>query len=99
MNDDNNYVQINKHIDTLPMIMDWEIDSFLIAVGSMGFAIIFSGLFVYLSLIFGITFLVINETLKETKYKNYIVHIMYMLGLKNPKTNRLPASNLRIFVG
>lgn len=72
MNDDNNYVQINKHIDTLPMIMDWEIDSFLIAVGSMGFAIIFSGVLVYLSLIFGITFLYVNEKLKDTKYKNFV---------------------------
>ena len=83
MNDDNNYVQINKHIDTLPMIMDWEIDSFLIAVGSMGFAIIFSGVLVYLSLIFGITFLYVNEKLKDTKYKNFIIHILYIYGLKN----------------
>ncbi len=95
----NGYVQINKYIDTMPMVMNWEMDTFIIAVGTAGFAIIFSGLFVYLSLIFGTTFLVINEKLKETKYKNYIVHILYMLGLKNPKTNRLPRSDLRIFVG
>ncbi len=99
MNDDNNYVQINKHIDTLPMIMDWEIDSFLIAVGSMGFAIIFSGVLVYLSLIFGITFLYVNEKLKDTKYKNFIIHILYMVGLKNPKTKKLPRSDIRVFIG
>lgn len=99
MNDDNNYVQINKHIDTLPMIMDWEIDSFLIAVGSMGFAIIFSGVLVYLSLIFGITFLYVNEKLKDTKYKNFIIHILYMVGLKNPKTKKLPCSSIRVFIG
>ena len=99
MNDDNNYVQINKHIDTLPMIMDWEIDSFLIADGSMGFAIIFSGVLVYLSLIFGITFLYVNEKLKDTKYKNFIIHILYMVGLKNPKTKKLPRSDIRVFIG
>ena len=68
---ENDYIQMNKYIDTLPMVMNWEMDTFIIAVGTAGFAIIFSGLFVYLSLIFGITFLVINETLKETKYKNF----------------------------
>ena len=99
MNDDNNYVQINKHIDTLPMIMDWKIDSFLIAVGSMVFAIIFSGVLVYLSLIFGITFLYVNEKLKDTKYKNFIIHILYMVGLKNPKTKKLPRSDIRVFIG
>lgn len=96
---ENAYVQMNKYIDSLPMVMNWEMDTFIIAVGTAGFAIIFSGLFVYLSLIFGTLFLIINEKLKETKYKNYIIHIMYMVGLKNPKTKRLPLSNLRVFVG
>lgn len=96
---ENGYIQMNKYIDTQPMVMNWEMDTFIIAVGTAGFAIIFSGLFVYLSLIFGTSFLLINEMLKETKYKNYIVHILYMAGLKNPKTNRLPLSSLRIFVG
>lgn len=99
MTNDNGYIHMNKYIDTLPMVMNWEMDSFIIAVGTAGFAIIFSGLFVYLSLIFGTLFLVINEKLKETKYKNYIVHILYMYGLKNPKTTRLPCSNLRVFIG
>ena len=50
MSSDNDYIQINKYIDTLPMVMNWEMDTFIIAVGTAGFAIIFSGLFVYLSL-------------------------------------------------
>ena len=86
INDDSGYVHINKYIDTLPMVMNWEMDTFIIAVGTAGFAIIFTGLLVYLSLIFGITYLILNEKIKETKYKNYMIHILYMLGLKSPKT-------------
>ena len=99
INDDSGYVHINKYIDTLPMVMNWEMDTFIIAVGTAGFAIIFSGLLVYLSLIFGITYLIINEKIKETKYKNYMIHILYMLGLKSPKTKRLPLSSIRVFLG
>ncbi|MAC85085.1 MAG: type IV conjugative transfer system protein TraL [Arcobacter sp.] len=99
MNEDSKYIDINKYIDTMPMVMNWEMDSFIIAVGSAGFAIIFSGIFVYLSLFFGISFLIINEKIKDTKYKSYLTHILYMLGLKKPKSNRLPKSELRVFVG
>ena len=60
MSSENGYIQMNKYIDTQPMVMNWEMDTFIIAVGTAGFAIIFSGLFVYLSLIFGTSFLVIN---------------------------------------
>ena len=60
MSSDNDYIQMNKYIDTLPMVMNWEMDTFIIAVGTAGFAIIFSGLCVYLSLIFGTSFLLIN---------------------------------------
>ena len=45
MSSDNDYIQMNKYIDTLPMVMNWEMDTFIIAVGTAGFAIIFSGLF------------------------------------------------------
>ena len=42
MSSDNDYIQMNKYIDTLPMVMNWEMDTFIIAVGTAGFAIIFS---------------------------------------------------------
>lgn len=99
MNEDNKYVEMNKYIDTMPMFMNWEMDTFIIAVTTAGCAIILSGLFVYLSLFFGISYLIVNEKIKNTKYKNYLNHILYMIGFRNPKTNRLPKSELRVFVG
>ena len=36
MSYDNDYIQMNKYIDTLPMVMNWEMDTFIIAVGTAG---------------------------------------------------------------
>jgi len=47
--------------------------------------------------IVGSTMAYFNEKLKNTKYKNYLRHIFYMLGFISPK-KRLPPSYKRYFL-
>ena len=97
--EENQYAHMNKYIDSMPMIMNWEIDTFIAIVLAIGMAVIFQGTFAYLSLFGGVSFAVFNEILKNTKYKNYLTHVLYSYGLKNSKSKRIPQSHVKVFVG
>lgn len=96
---ENGYVEINKFIDTKPMFGNWEIDTLLvfcvfIAIGLMFTKGIFAnGVFVALGVIAAKYY----EKLKKSRVKGFFSHVMYMLGLRQPKT--LPPSYMRYFLG
>lgn len=96
---DSDYVYINKHIDSLPMFLNWEIDvilSFLLCFYSgIIFANSFWGLFMFLLL--GIMVGWIYGKIKNSAIKGYFKHIQYMLNFREPKT--LIPSYKRRFLG
>jgi len=97
--EENGYVKMFKFVDTLPMFMSWEIDSFAIMSIFWGIGIIFSSGFLMSALMFtlGVFIGSMYEKIKNHKIKGFFKHILYMLGLIEPKT--LPPSYMRIFKG
>ncbi|WP_187648659.1 type IV conjugative transfer system protein TraL [Nitrosophilus labii] len=93
------YIHINKYIDTKPMFGNWEIDTLVVFSIFIGIAIMFTKGFIPFSTFFGLGVLTatLYEKIKKSKIKGFFLHILYMLGIRQPKT--LPPSYMRIFTG
>ncbi|HID0230863.1 TPA: type IV conjugative transfer system protein TraL [Campylobacter jejuni] len=96
---ENGYVEINKFIDTKPMFGNWEVDTLAIFCIFIATAIMFAkGLVAYgIIITFGVVAVKYYEKLKKSRVKGFFFHIIYMLGLRQPKT--LPPSYMRYFLG
>ena len=88
------YVEINKFIDTKPMFGNWEVDTLMVFSVFVGIAIMFTKGFIPFATFFGTG--VLAATL-YAKIKGFFLHILYMLGIRQPKT--LPPSYMRYFIG
>lgn len=95
----NGYVEINKFIDIKHMFGNWEIDTLIVFSAFLVIAILFTKGFVAFSVFFALGVLAAKyyEQLKNSKVKGFFFHIIYMLGLRKPKT--LPPSHMRHFLG
>ncbi|OCR99537.1 hypothetical protein A9K75_06610 [Campylobacter fetus subsp. testudinum] len=95
----NDYVYVHKHIDSLPMFLNWEIDVILTFVGSFYIGINFSSKFSNMITFVFIGFILsyLYAKLKSSSIRGYFSHIRYMLNFKQPKT--LIPSYQRHFLG
>ena len=93
------YVEINKFIDTKPMFGNWEVDTLMVFSVFVGIAIMFTKGFIPFATFFGTGVLAatLYEKIKKSKIKGFFLHILYMLGIRQPKT--LPPSYMRYFIG
>jgi len=93
------YVEINKFIDTKPMFGNWEVDTLLVFTVCIGIAIMFTKGFFPFATFFGTGVLAatLYEKIKKSKIKGFFLHILYMLGIRQPKS--LPPSYMRYFLG
>ncbi len=92
-------VKINKHIDTKPMFLNWEIDVLLVFFGIFYMGILFTNSFSSLILFVftGIFVSYLYNKFKSTTIRGISKHIIYMLDIKTPKY--LIPSNKRNFIG
>jgi len=93
------YIEISKFIDTRPMFGNWEIDTLMIFSLFIGIAIIFGkGLIPFMTFFgLGVMSAIFYEKLKKSKIKGFFLHVLYMLGIREPKT--LPPSYMRYYIG
>lgn len=93
------YATINKYIDTKPMFGNWEVDSFAILILFIGMGAFISPNILPILAFTGIGFIAAKfyEKAKKAKMKGFFFHILYMLGIRMPKT--LPPSHMRYFLG
>ncbi|EGK7562045.1 type IV conjugative transfer system protein TraL [Campylobacter coli] len=96
---ENGYVEINKFVDTKPMFGNWEIDTLIVFSVFIAIAIMFTKGAVAFGVFFALGVIAAKyyEKLKKSKVKGFFFHIIYMLGLRQPKT--LPPSYMRYFLG
>lgn len=96
---ENGYVTINRFIDTKPMFGNWEIDTLIVFSVFIAIAIMFTKGAIPFATFFllGILAAKYYEKLKKSRVKGFFFHIIYMLGLRQPKT--LPPSYMRHFLG
>lgn len=96
---ENGYVEINKFIDTKPMFGNWEVDTLAIFSIFIAIAIMFARGAIAFGIFFalGVVAAKYYEKLKKSRVKGFFFHIIYMLGLRQPKT--LPPSHMRYFLG
>ncbi|AXL29205.1 type IV conjugative transfer system protein TraL [Campylobacter jejuni] len=96
---ENGYVEINKFIDTKPMFGNWEVDTLAIFSIFIAIAIMFARGAIAFGIFFvlGVVTAKYYEKLKKSRVKGFFFHIIYMLGLRQPKT--LPPSYMRYFLG
>ena len=99
MNAPDGYEKNYKFLDSKPMFLSWEIDTFMIFAVSFGFALLFTNQFIHFAIVtgMGIIFAGLYEKVKNSSVKGFFWHIAYMLGIKQPKT--LLPSYKRYFVG
>lgn len=92
-------VTINKHIDTLPMFLNWEIDVLIVFFATFQSGVLFTNSFLSLVLfvICGILLSYLYSRFKSTTIKGIPKHIMYVLGFR--KTKYLIPSHKRNFLG
>lgn len=93
------YIDINKFIDTKPMFGNWEVDTLMVFSVFIGIAIMLTNGFIPFLTFFGAGVLsaTLYEKIKKSKIKGFFLHILYMLGIRQPKT--LPPSYMRYYVG
>ncbi len=92
-------VKINKHIDTKPMFLNWEIDVLLVFFGVFYIGVLFTDSFTSLILFVfaGMITSYLYNKFKSTTIKGISKHVIYMLDIKTPK--HLIPSSKRNFIG
>ena len=95
--EENQYQYMNKYIDVQPMFLNWEMDTIIWFVVGFGGVNIFDGAMAIVSLAIGVGYGILNDKMKNSKYRNFVMHIFYMVGFKQPK-KRLPPSYKRYFL-
>jgi len=93
------YVEIFKFVDTKPMFGNWEVDTLIVFSVFVGIAILFTKGFLPFAIIFaaGVVAATVYEKIKKSKIRGFFLHILYALGIRQPKT--LPPSFMRYFIG
>jgi len=97
MHDENQYIYMNKYIDSLPMFLNWEMDVIIIFLGGFGTWLVIGGTFGIICFLTSLIIAYFKSKLKTTKYKNYFFHLLYSLGFVD--TKNLPKSHEKYFVG
>jgi type IV conjugative transfer system protein TraL len=96
---DDVYSKNYEFIDSKPYFLSWEIDTFIVFTTFFGLALMLTKTF------FAFSFLVASgvfaagfyDKMKNSKIKGYFWHIIYSIGLRQPKS--LPKSYMRTFIG
>ena len=85
---DDDYIYINKHIDSMPMFCNWEIDVIIAFTSCFYCGIVFANTFtsLFLFLISGLVISWLYAKIKSNSIKGYVKHIFYMFNIKEPKT-------------
>lgn len=93
------YVEINRFIDTKPMFGNWEVDTLMIFSVFTGMAIMLTKGFLPFTTFFGTGLLAaaLYEKIKKSKIKGFFLHLLYMLGIRQPQT--WPPSYMRYYLG
>jgi len=93
------YVKNYEFLDSKPMFMSWEIDTFLVFTTFFGLALMITNSFLPFSILVGtgIIAAAFYEKIKNSRVKGFFWHVLYAIGLKQPKT--LPPSYMKIFFG
>lgn len=96
---DDVYIKNYEFIDSKPYFLSWEIDTFIVFATFFGLALMLTKTFLAFTFILtiGIVSAITYDKIKNSKIKGYFWHIVYVIGLKQPKT--LPPSYMRIFIG
>jgi len=96
---DDVYVKNYEFLDSKPYFLSWEVDTFIIFSTFFGLALMLTKDFIPFMIFFaaGILSAVTYDKIKNSKVKGFFWHILYTIGLKQPKT--LPPSYMRVFVG
>lgn len=99
MNEENQYVKINKHIDVLPYFGNWEVSSIVVFIVVFSVFIMISNKFFMqcVGISAGILAMNLHIKLKENAVKGFTRHIAYRLGIM--KTKHLIPSHVRVFKG
>ncbi len=95
----NGYISINKFIDQLPMVGNWEMDIIIVffVFAYIGFFIPESFTATIVILALGMLITSLTNKLKKSKVRGFFKHILYMVGIKKTKT--FPPSYMRYFLG
>lgn len=95
----NEYIYIHRHIDSLPMFLNWEVDSILIILLTFGVSINFSSNFINMVIFICLGFIVsyLYTKIKNSAIRGYFSHLKYIFNFKEPKT--LIPSYQRHFIG
>ena len=90
---------MNKFVDTKPMFGNWEIDTLIVFSVFVAIAILFTKGAIPFAIFFGLGVLAakLYEKVKKSSVKGFLLHILYMLGIRQPK--KLPPSYMRYFTG
>jgi len=88
-----------EFLDSKPYFASWEMDVFLVFATFFGLALMTTNSFLAFSILVGIGILsaYFYSKIKKAKVKGFFFHIIYMLGIKKPKS--LPPSFIRAFFG
>jgi len=99
MSFDDVYVKNYEFLDSKPYFASVEIDVFIVFSTFLGLGLMLtnSPLPFLTFFISGIVFAGIYNKIKNSKAKGFFWQLIYLIGLKQPKT--LPPSYMRIFVG
>ena len=93
------YIKNYEFLDSKPYFASWEIDTFIIFSTFFGLALMLTNSFFPFITIFalGLISAAVYDKIKNSKVKGFFWHILYAVGIKQPKI--LPPSYMRIFVG
>jgi len=96
---DDIYIKNYEFLDSKPYFLSWEIDTFIIFSTFFGLALMLTNSFLPFSILVatGILAAIFYDKIKNSKIKGFFWHILYILGINNPKT--LPPSYMKYFLG
>ena len=93
------YIKNYEFLDSKPYFASWEMDTFIVFSSFFGLGLMLTNsLFPFITMFsLGIISAVAYDKIKNSKVKGFFWHILYVIGVKQPKT--LPPSYMRVFVG
>jgi len=99
MNFEDVYIKNYEFLDSKPYFASWEMDTFIVFSSFFGLALMLTNSLLSFIIIFGLGIIsaVGYDKIKNSRVKGFFWHILYIIGLKQPKT--LPPSYMRVFVG
>jgi len=99
MNFEDVYIKNYEFLDSKPYFASWEMDTFIVFSTFFGLALMLTNDLLPFIIMFatGLVSAVVYDKIKNSKAKGFFWHILYVIGIKQPKT--LPPSYMRVFVG